>query len=204
MYIKSDFIPETKPLVSNYIVIKDAKLFKDSKKALKNAGPIKAEEPLECFKHCTKVNDYRCNIVEYNHVEKLCKFFDLPKDEHTTLKFKFSNKELIGESFAASTIENLRKKDITKEECINMFNSNTKSIFYNYKQDGSNTECIVGLATVSNGNTFAINLDSFNNEIKYIGSNVKYQMGNTDMTGSSEDQKKGVSLIFIYLYVKFL
>jgi len=197
MYLKREYIPEERALNLNYLVIDNARLIKEDQEPLKDIEPIYAEEPIQCFNKCTTVGgNNRCNVVEYDQITKLCKLYDLPQDDHITLKFRFTDKELLGESFTTSTVESLKKQNISKEECINMFNSNTESIFYNYKEDGSFTECIVGIAAASENHSFAINLNSFNAQLNYINPNTKYQVEadentQTKKTGVTKPQKQG-------------
>jgi len=194
MYFKREFIPEERSLFSNYIVIDNAKLIKEDQESLNNIDPVYADEPLQCFKQCTEVGSRRCNIVEYNLVDKSCKFYDLPKDDNVTLKFKYSDSELNGDSFTISTVKSIKKQGITKEECINIFNSNTENIFYNYKEDGSFSECIVGIPEASKDYSFAINLNSFNSPLKFVNPNKKYQMEedvSNGKAGTTKEQKEG-------------
>lgn len=198
MYLKSDFIPEERALKLNYVVIDNARLIKEDQEPIKDIGPIYAEDPIKCFEKCTTVNaNHRCNIVEYDQLTKLCQIYDLPQEANIALKFKFTEKELLGESFITSTIESIKKQDITKEECIDMFNSNNHSIFYNYKE-GTVKECTIGIAAALEEHTFAINLNSFDTESKF--SNIKYQVDQTEQdmdeansgkAGTTKQQKEG-------------
>jgi len=126
--------------------------------------------PKDCFDFCNEIGP-NCKIVEYYKDKELCRFYSL-SNLYTTF---YNNNKII-------------KTNVSKEECINMFNNEPNSNFFQYKND-INTECSIVTTRITPEDINDINQEDFKLDFN-LKPNVKYQT-DEEVVPRSDKTKEG-------------